>query len=75
MRNLHRKFGAAALGLALIALSPSSATAAEMNGATLGLVWALPFAGILLSIALFPLIAPHFWEHHFGKYRRSGPRS
>jgi Na+/H+ antiporter NhaD/arsenite permease-like protein len=67
MRNLHRKFGAAALGLALIALYPSSATAAEMNGATLGLVWALPFAGILLSIALFPLIAPHFWEHHFGK--------
>ena len=28
---------------------------------------ALPFAGILLSIALFPLLAPHFWHHHFGK--------
>ncbi len=41
--------------------------AAEINGATLGLAWALPFAGILLSIALFPLLAPHFWEHHFGK--------
>jgi Na+/H+ antiporter NhaD/arsenite permease-like protein len=23
--------------------------------------------GILLSIALFPLLAPHFWEHNFGK--------
>ena len=31
-------------------------------------VWTvLPFVGILLSIALFPLINPHMWEHHFGK--------
>ena len=28
---------------------------------------ALPFAGILLSIALLPLLAPHFWHHHFAK--------
>jgi len=28
---------------------------------------ALPFAGILLSIALFPLLAPRFWHHHFAK--------
>ena len=28
---------------------------------------ALPFAGILLSIALFPLLAPEFWHHHFPK--------
>jgi Na+/H+ antiporter NhaD/arsenite permease-like protein len=31
-------------------------------------VWSLlPFAGILLSLALIPLFAPHFWEHHFPK--------
>ncbi|OGB63809.1 MAG: sodium:proton antiporter [Caldithrix sp. RBG_13_44_9] len=31
-------------------------------------VWSIiPFVGILLSIALFPLLAPHFWHHHFGK--------
>ncbi len=31
-------------------------------------VWSvIPFVGILLSIALFPLIAPEFWHHHFGK--------
>ena len=31
-------------------------------------VWtALPFAGILLSIALCPLLMPHFWHNHFGK--------
>lgn len=28
---------------------------------------ALPFVCILLSIALFPLLAPHFWHHHFPK--------
>ncbi|MCB1183176.1 sodium:proton antiporter [bacterium] len=28
---------------------------------------AIPFAGILLSIALGPLLAPHFWHHHFPK--------
>src|SRR5262249_23171696 len=28
---------------------------------------AVPFAGMLLSIALFPLVAPAFWHHHFPK--------
>jgi len=27
----------------------------------------IPFACILLSIALFPLLLPDFWHHHFGK--------
>ena len=36
-------------------------------GALLPLWSALPFAGILLSIALIPLFVPHFWEHHFPK--------
>lgn len=36
-------------------------------GEVLPLWSAIPFAGILLSIALFPLIAPHFWHHHFPK--------
>ncbi|MEA2063936.1 MAG: sodium:proton antiporter, partial [Gemmatimonadota bacterium] len=31
-------------------------------------LWSIiPFAGILLSIALFPLLAPGFWHHHFPK--------
>lgn len=38
-----------------------------LNGAELGLLWVVPFAGLLLSIALFPLLAPDFWHHHFGK--------
>jgi Na+/H+ antiporter NhaD/arsenite permease-like protein len=43
------------------------ASAAVLNGATLSGFWAVPFAGVLLSIALFPLVAPAFWHHHFGK--------
>ncbi|MBC6497837.1 MAG: sodium:proton antiporter [Alphaproteobacteria bacterium GM7ARS4] len=31
------------------------------------LLWGLPFAGLLLSIALFPLFAPSFWHAHYGK--------
>lgn len=27
----------------------------------------IPFAGMLLSIALFPLLAPGFWHHHYAK--------
>ncbi len=54
------------LALAL-ALLPAPAVAAEFDGRALGFPWALPFAGILLSIALFPLLAPHAWEHHQGK--------
>ena len=30
-------------------------------------LWALPFAGMLLSIALFPIFAANFWHHHYGK--------
>ncbi|TCK94031.1 UIT6 family transporter [Paraburkholderia sp. BL9I2N2] len=46
---------------------PQFASAATLDGATLSALWGLPFAGVLLSIAVFPLIAPAFWHHHFGK--------
>ncbi len=39
----------------------------HLDGADLSIYWVIPFAGILLSIAIFPLVAPHFWHHHFGK--------
>ncbi|WP_297577380.1 sodium:proton antiporter [uncultured Deefgea sp.] len=51
----------------LLALLPSLAMAADFDGAQLSLLWAAPFAGLLLSIALFPIFAPAFWHHHFGK--------
>ena len=41
---------------------------AHVNLGELLPLWScLPFACILLSIALLPLILPDFWHHHFGK--------
>jgi len=36
-------------------------------GTVLSAWWTIPFAGMLLSIALFPLFARHFWERHYAK--------
>ncbi|PID26375.1 MAG: sodium:proton antiporter [Candidatus Cloacimonadota bacterium] len=41
--------------------------APHLDGRNLSLLWVIPFIGILLSIAIFPLVAPHFWHHHYGK--------
>lgn len=38
-----------------------------MNGAPSSMMWGLPFAGLLLSIAICPLLAPKLWHRHFGK--------
>lgn len=57
----------AAIGTLIVLLSMGPASAAELDGKALGLGWAAPFVGMLLSIALFPLLAAHFWEHHQGK--------
>ena len=46
---------------------PFSAHAVEFNGASLSPLWVLPFAGIILSVAIFPLFAHQFWVQHFGK--------
>lgn len=54
----------AALSLLLL---PSISYGADFNGADLSLAWGIPFACILLSVALFPIFAPTFWHHHFGK--------
>jgi Na+/H+ antiporter NhaD/arsenite permease-like protein len=64
-RNGPAKFSA------LLVLLPTSLAAAEtghgIDGAGLSLLWVLPFAGMLLSIALLPLLAPEIWHHHYGK--------
>jgi Na+/H+ antiporter NhaD/arsenite permease-like protein len=44
-----------------------TAGAPHLEGADLRLFWIVPFIGILLSIAIFPLVAPSFWHHNFGK--------
>ena len=55
------------LALPLMLTMSGLATAADLDGAQLSGIWGVPFAGILLSIALMPLLLPHFWHHHYGK--------
>jgi len=38
-----------------------------IDGSQLGALWVLPFACMLLSIAIVPLALPHFWHNHYGK--------
>jgi Na+/H+ antiporter NhaD/arsenite permease-like protein len=69
--RVRRRGNLVALGLAFL-LIPGVAMAAgegapHLDGAGLGVIWVLPFVGILLSIALMPLLVPRFWHHHFGK--------
>src|SRR4051794_16534502 len=55
--------------LVLVAgLTPDSALAAPaLDGAALRWPWALPFIGLLLTIATGPLLFPRVWHHHYGK--------
>jgi len=52
-------------------IASSAHEAVAHHGSDIGKVlpiWAIiPFVGILLSIAILPLVAPHLWHAHFGK--------
>ena len=48
-------------------LWPQWALAAEFDASRMSPAWGIPFAGILLSIALMPLLLPWVWHHHYGK--------
>lgn len=56
--------------LLLVAFSviPFTALAADAHlPHDLSVMWVIPFACMLLSIAICPLVVPHFWHHHYGK--------
>jgi Na+/H+ antiporter NhaD/arsenite permease-like protein len=59
------------IAAAVLAGAPSSAHAAvtehALDGAGMGWPWALPFVGVLLSIATGPLLFPKIWHGHYGK--------
>lgn len=48
---------------AVLAATPHAA----LDGAHLAWPWALPFVGILLTIATGPLLFKQVWHHHYGK--------
>ena len=53
--------------LSMLFFWPGLALAANFDGSQLSPLWGIPFAGLLLSIAVMPLLLPWFWHHHFGK--------
>lgn len=67
--SISMKTGGLAAALLFLLAGPALAAGGEydIKGADLSLLWGVPFVGILLSIAIFPLAAPSFWHHHFGK--------
>ncbi len=66
---MHKWMGMLVMALCFSVAPQAALAAAEhgLPGSTMSLLWALPFAGILLCIATGPLFFPHFWEHHYGK--------
>lgn len=63
--NFH--FVTFAVLAALLGLPGWAGAAATLDATQLSLWWVVPFAGLLLSIALMPLLAMKIWHHHFGK--------
>jgi Na+/H+ antiporter NhaD/arsenite permease-like protein len=61
------RFRARSCAVGLVAALPLGAGAADIDGSSLSAWWGLPFAGVLLSIALMPLFAGRIWHHHYGK--------
>jgi Na+/H+ antiporter NhaD/arsenite permease-like protein len=57
---------AAALTVGLV-VAPHTAAAATLDGAHMGWPWALPFIGLLVSIATGPLLFAKLWHGHYGK--------
>ncbi len=67
METLRRRFGLVAFVLGAAALASPAHAAEALDGASLSAWWAVPFVGVLLSIAILPLAAPALWHHHYGK--------
>jgi Na+/H+ antiporter NhaD/arsenite permease-like protein len=59
------------LAAATLLVVPQQAQAAALDGAAMSWPFALPFAGLLLTIALGPLLFPKVWHAHYGKIAAS----
>jgi Na+/H+ antiporter NhaD/arsenite permease-like protein len=63
----HHPVLAVLIAAAACLSSRSARAAATLDGASMGWQWAVPFVGMLLSIALGPLVFPKLWRRHYGK--------
>ena len=55
------------LAAALLIVPDGARAGAALDGTALRWPWALPFIGILLTIAAGPLVFPKLWHRHYGK--------
>src|SRR6478672_6192517 len=63
-----RRQAALVLAVLFVDFSPDDAFAGPaLDDTALRWPWALPFIGILLTIATGPLLFPRLWHHHYGK--------
>jgi Na+/H+ antiporter NhaD/arsenite permease-like protein len=68
LRSTPSKVGCSAVAaVAVLVGGTAPANAAALSELALPWPWALPFIGLLLSIAARPLVAPKFWRTHCGK--------
>jgi len=66
--TLRRAAFISLIGLVSALAAPQAAFAATgLPGAEMEWAWALPFAGLLLTIATGPLLFPNVWHDHYGK--------
>jgi Na+/H+ antiporter NhaD/arsenite permease-like protein len=60
---------AALIAIAMLAGSLENAHAAPaLDGTRMNWPWVLPFAGMLVSIAIGPLLFPKLWHRHYGRF-------
>ena len=64
---MSRRVAGGLLAAILLVVPDAAHAAAGLDGATLRWPWALPFLGILLTIATGPLLFPRIWHRHYGK--------
>jgi Na+/H+ antiporter NhaD/arsenite permease-like protein len=64
---VRRALATAILVTTMTTAASTAVAAGAVDGAKLSLGWAFPFVGMLLSIAVLPLLAASFWHHHYGK--------
>src|SRR5262245_59082610 len=55
------------LAASILVAADAAHAAATLDGTALRWPWALPFIGILLTIATGPLLFPKLWHRHYGK--------
>src|SRR5215471_8731235 len=64
---MYQRLYAGAFAAILLMNTDPAHAAAALDDTKLGWPWALPFIGILLTIATGPLLFARFWHRHYGK--------